>query len=103
MSRSILITAILLVASLLAGAPTVQAQESRIHGYALGGYSNTLGSTADYLQGGFILGGGFSVSPSWLSPFDLRFDLSYSQYNASIALLNNGNRLIKNEACKMKQ
>ena len=80
----------LLVAGLLAAASTVQAQESPVHWYALGGYSDTLGSTSNYLQGGYILGGGFSVSPAWLNPLEIRFDLSYSEYNASIALLNAG-------------
>ena len=89
MSRAILIP-FFLVAGLLAAAATVQAQESRVHWYAMGGYSDTLGTTADYLQGGYVLTGGFSVSPSWLGPFDVRFDLSYSEHNASIALLNAG-------------
>src|SRR5579859_3324642 len=89
MSRSIL-TSLLLAAGSLAITSAVQAQESRIHWYAMGGYSETLGSTANYLQGGYDLGAGFSVSPSWLDPFDLRFDLNYSEHNASIALLNNG-------------
>ena len=89
MSRSI-VTRLLLVAGLLVAAPAVHAQEARIHWYAMAGYSDTLGSTSNYLQGGYILGTGFSVSPSWLRPFDVRFDLSYSQYNASIALINSG-------------
>ena len=84
------LTPLLLVAGLFAATSAVQAQESRIHWYAMGGYSDTLGTTANYLQGGYILGGGFSVSPSWLRPFDVRFDLSYSEHNASIALLNAG-------------
>ncbi len=88
MSRSLHITPLLLLAGMFAA--TVQAQESPIHWHVMGGYSDTLGSTSNYLQGGYVVDGGFSISPSWLGPFDLRFDLSYSQYNASIALLNNG-------------
>jgi opacity protein-like surface antigen len=89
MSRSIL-TPLLLAAGLLAATSAVQAQEPPIHWHVMGGYSETLGSTADYLQGGYDLGAGFSVSPTWLGPFDVRFDLNYSVHNASIALLNNG-------------
>jgi hypothetical protein len=89
MSRSTL-TPCLLVAGLLAAASTVQAQESPVHWYVLGGYSDTVGSTSNFLQGGYILGGGFSVSPAWLNPLEMRFDLSYSEHNASIALLNAG-------------
>jgi hypothetical protein len=41
-------------------------------------------------KAGYILGGGFSVLPAWLNPLEMRFDLSYSEHNASIALLNAG-------------
>ena len=88
-SRAIFIPCVL-AAGLLGASSTVQAQDSPLHWYAMAGYSNTLGSTANYLQGGYIMGGGFSIAPSWLNPFDMRFDLSYSQHNASIALINNG-------------
>ncbi len=60
MSRSIL-TSFLVVAGLLAAAPTVHAEESRIHWYAMAGYSDTLGSTSNYLQGGYILGAGIGA------------------------------------------
>jgi opacity protein-like surface antigen len=89
MSRSIL-APLLLIAGLLAATSAVRAQEPpRIHWHVMGGYSETLGSTSDYLQGGYAVGAGFSVSPTW-SPFDFRFDLNYSVHNASIALLNTG-------------
>ncbi|MGH8209113.1 MAG: hypothetical protein ACREU6_05855 [Steroidobacteraceae bacterium] len=54
------------------------------------GYSDTLGNTANYLQGGYAFGVGLTLSPSWMHPFDLRFDVNYSGYNATIALINNG-------------
>jgi hypothetical protein len=56
-------------------------QEPRVHWHIMGGYSETLGHTADYLQGGYLLGGGFSVTPTSRSPLELRFDLSYSDHN----------------------
>jgi opacity protein-like surface antigen len=52
-----------------------------------GGYSPTVGTTSDYLQGGFSLGGGVTWSPSPLVPLALRLDLSYSEYNATNNLL----------------
>ena len=56
----------------------------------LTGYSATLGRTADYLQGGYLLAGGFSITPSAASPLDFRFDLSYSRHQASHQLLAQG-------------
>jgi len=84
--NSILVAAGLVTASLAGraeGAPAV-------HWYAMTGYSDTVGTTSDYLQGGYILSGGVSISPSWSAPIDFRFEGNYSQYNASLALVNNG-------------
>jgi len=52
-----------------------------------GGYSPTVGTTSDYLQGGWTLGGGVTWYPSPQSPAGLRLDLSYSEYNATHNLL----------------
>lgn len=52
-----------------------------------GGYSPTVGTTSDYLQGGFTLGGGVTWFPSPSAPLGLRLDLSYSEYNATNNLL----------------
>ncbi len=80
----------LLLLGLAGGAGAVHAQDAAVRWHVFGGYSDTLGNTSNYLQGGPIFGGGFSISPAWLNPLEMRFDLSYSQYNASIALINNG-------------
>jgi hypothetical protein len=80
----------LLVCGWLALCATARAQQPVFHWHVMGGYSDTLGTTADFLQGGPIVGGGFSVAPSASSPVDFRFDLSYSYHNASNALINSG-------------
>lgn len=64
------------------------AQEAPVHWHLMGGYSETLGHTADYLQGGYVIGGGFSVTPTPGSPLDLSFDLSYSDHNATNSFVN---------------
>jgi len=61
-----------------------------LHWDVMGGYSAPVGSTSDYLQGGYLFSGGFSVAPSRNSPLDFRFDFSYSQHNATNNLLNIG-------------
>ncbi|HLZ97191.1 MAG TPA: hypothetical protein VKP66_04540 [Steroidobacteraceae bacterium] len=86
MSRAIL-TSLLLTAG-AAASSTAEAQEPRIHWHVMGGYSEPLGTTANYLQGGYIVGGGFTVAPSNNSPLDFRFDASYSEHNATNNLLN---------------
>ena len=67
MSRSIL-TRLLIFSGLLASAWAVQAQESTVHWHVMGGYSDTLGTTSNYLQGGYIVGGGLSITPAWMHP-----------------------------------
>jgi opacity protein-like surface antigen len=86
MSRAIL-TSLLLTAG-VAAVSTAEAQEPRIHWHFMGGYSEPLGTTSNYLQGGYVVGGGFSVAPSNNSPLDFRFDMSYSEHNATSNLLN---------------
>ena len=67
-----------------------KAGEARIRWHVMGGYSEPVGSTSDYLQGGYLVDGGFSITPSKDSPLDLRFDVQYSQHNATSNLLNIG-------------
>jgi hypothetical protein len=95
MSRLVL-APLLIVAGVLCGASTVRAQtqEPAVHWHVMGGYSDTSGSTANYLQGGYIFGGGLSLSPAWMRPLEMRFDLSYSEHNATITLLNNGQQAL---------
>jgi opacity protein-like surface antigen len=68
---------------LLGTAQAQQQWDSPFHWHVFGGYSETVGTTADYLQGGYLFGGGFSVTPSPDAPIDLRFDASYSDHKAS--------------------
>ena len=90
MSRAIL--ASLLLAGALAGASSVgKAQEaSPVRWQVMGGYSETVGSTRDYLQGGYLLGGGVTIIPSRTSPLELRFDFDYSTHQATNYQLNLG-------------
>ena len=73
-------------------------QEARVHWHVMGGYSETLGHTADYLQGGYLLGGGVSVTPTPRSPLDLRFDLSYSDHNATNQFVDIGQQATNGQA-----
>jgi opacity protein-like surface antigen len=62
-------------------------KEWLVHGYIEGGYSETVGKTSDYLQGGYSVGAGFSVAPAPGSPVAFRFDVHYAQNNATTAFL----------------
>ena len=55
--------------------------------HLMGGLSEPVGTTADYLQGGYSVGGGLTLVPSPASPLDWRFDLSYRDHNASSRLI----------------
>jgi hypothetical protein len=85
--RKLLATSALLALPLIASHP-VHAQDSRVHWDVMGGYSGTLGNTANYLQGGFVLDVGLGLTPIPGSPLDLRFDLSWAQHYATVSYLN---------------
>ncbi len=61
-----------------------------VHWHIMGGYSETLGTTADYLQGGPMIGFGVTLTPSRGDPLDLRLDLAYSTHNATTNLISAG-------------
>jgi len=61
--------------------------ERLVHVQVDGGYSDTVGQTAQYLEGGYTVGLGISVAPARGSPVDFRFDVNYNHNNASNALL----------------
>jgi opacity protein-like surface antigen len=87
-----------MIPGLAAVSATAAAQDTPLlHWHVMGGYSEPVGSTRDYLQGGYLFGGGFSVTPSRDSPLDLRFDLSYSEHQASNYLLNLGQQAANTE------
>ena len=86
-----LLLSILMAAGLAAAADAAQAQDApQLRWQAMTGFSDPIGSTRNYLQGGYLIGGGFSVTPTRSSPLDLRFDLSYSAHNATNYLLELG-------------
>jgi opacity protein-like surface antigen len=90
MSQKFLVS-FLITLGLAAASTAAEAQSAPIlRWHVMGGYSETVGSTRDYLQGGYLVGGGFSVTPSRDSPLDARFDVSYSQHNATNYLLDLG-------------
>lgn len=83
----LLATGALLALPFIASHPGL-AQESRVHWDVMGGYSETLGSTANYLQGGLVFDVGLGLTPTPDSPFEVRFDLSWAQHYATISYLN---------------
>ncbi len=48
-----------------------------------GGWAPTLGTTSDYLEDGWSVGGGFAISPHVDSPLALQFDLSYQHFGGN--------------------
>jgi opacity protein-like surface antigen len=68
-------------------APTPVSSEPLVHWHIDGGWSDPAGKTADYLQGGYSAGVGFSVAPARGSPFDLRFDFNYDRNDATQRLI----------------
>ena len=90
MSRTQFVT-LLIAGSAAIACSSARAQEApRVRWHVMGGYSETLGSTRDYLQGGYLVGGGFSITPSRYSPLDFRFDVSYSEHQATNYFLDLG-------------
>jgi opacity protein-like surface antigen len=61
-----------------------------IQWHVMGGAAVTTGHTADYLDSGWTLGGGFTFRPDPASPLSLRTDLTLSRFNATNNLLNLG-------------
>ena len=51
------------------------------------GYSPTIGTTSQYFQGGWTLGGGLTWQPRPTVPIALRADVEYSQFNATRNLI----------------
>ncbi len=92
MVKILALTALLAV-SWLASRPAL-AQQSQVHWDAMGGYSETLGSTANYLQGGYVLDLGVSFTPRSTPPLDLRFDLSYAEHYATISYVNSAQQAL---------
>lgn len=91
MSKSLLASLILAAGLGVASAASAQqATLPTIHWHVMGGYSDTVGTTSDYLQGGYMLGGGFTLSQGFDNPLDARFDFSYSDHEATNNLLNIG-------------
>ena len=55
-------------------------QEPWIQGHIMGGYAAPAGNTSDYLQGGWIIDGGFTFWPQ-SGPIGIRTDFSYSGFS----------------------
>jgi hypothetical protein len=65
--------------------------EPAVSWHIAGGYSDPTGQIADYIQGGYIVTGGFTVgSRSGGDPLGLRGDFSFSSHNATNNFLNYG-------------
>ncbi len=63
------------------------APEQPVHWHLQIGYSPTVGSTSQYFDGGFTLGGGLTWKPRPGGPFGLRADLEYSRFDATRNLI----------------
>lgn len=89
--------AALTAAGLAAAAPPASAQgygsyaprSEVFQGHVMLGYSLTSGTTADFLEDGGLIDGGFSFFPEG-GPVGLRVDLSYGYHNATSQLLQYG-------------
>jgi opacity protein-like surface antigen len=57
-----------------------------------GGPSFPLGTTSNYLNTGWTLGGGFAIHPDPGGPFSIRTDVNYSRFGATNQLLNEGSQ-----------
>jgi Outer membrane protein beta-barrel domain len=87
-------------AALLASGAQAMAQSYYSSGYSYdtrpiqwhfdGGYGVTTGRTADYLNNGWTIGGGFTWHPDPGGPFSLRTDLNYSRFGATDQLITLG-------------
>jgi opacity protein-like surface antigen len=62
-------------------------REPLVHWHIDGGWSDPVGRTANYLQGGYSVGAGFSVAPAHDSPLDFRFDANYDRNDATRELV----------------
>lgn len=59
-----------------------------VHWHMYGGYSPTLGSSSDYFDGGYTVGGGLTWQPRAHQPFALRADIEFDYFPATGRLLN---------------
>jgi opacity protein-like surface antigen len=81
-----------LALGLLSGAlsPMASAAEPPVTWLMNAGYAAPVGTTADYLQGGWTFGGGVAIKWQPSSPLSAQFDLSYTDMNATKKLINLG-------------
>ena len=70
--------------------PAALAADGPVSWIVNGGYTPTIGTTADYLKDGWTLGTGVVIHPDSSSPFALQLDLSYSDFNATNKLIQLG-------------
>lgn len=72
-----------------ASADMNEGPESSIHWHVAGGYSAPTGPISDYLQGGYVMSGGFTYARDG-GPLSLRGDLSFSTHGATNNFLDYG-------------
>lgn len=90
MFKTPIIAVLLIFAAGAANAADPFADSPGAHWHVMGGFSEPIGTTSDYLQGGYAIGGGLTLVPSATSPLTWRFDLSYAGHDASSELINLG-------------
>jgi opacity protein-like surface antigen len=60
------------------------------HFFLDAGPSFPVGTTSDYFNTGWTVGGGFQLRPDPTAPFSLRAEVNYSRFGATSQLLNEG-------------
>jgi opacity protein-like surface antigen len=78
----------LAIASVVCASQALSQDARPVQWHFNAGYSLTNGTTSDYLDDGWIVGGGVTWNLRPDSPFALRGDLTYSRYDATQELIN---------------
>jgi hypothetical protein len=76
----------------VAEAQSYEYQPAEVHWHIAGGYSAPTGQISNYLQGGYMLNGGFTISPLG-SPLGVRGDFRFSSHDATNNFLSYGTQV----------
>jgi hypothetical protein len=76
-------------------ADAVKSSEGHVSWHVNGGAALTTGSSSDYLNSGWTLGGGFAWRPRPVSRLSLQFDLAWATFNASSKFVNLGQQKLQ--------
>jgi opacity protein-like surface antigen len=71
-------------------AAPLRADEPPLYWHLNGGWTPTIGTTADFLDSGYTVGAGLTWNPLSSDSWALQTDLAYSSFNATSRLINLG-------------